>query len=60
MIGEDNSGGSRSGFYEDKEERKDMALLNTDLCDKNWYELRVDGEQPDRRAYHSSFIHQEQ
>ena len=27
-----------------------------DLEDANWYELRVSGSQPERRAYHSSFI----
>jgi hypothetical protein len=47
---------SRSGMLENHEENK-MALLNTDTADKNWYELRVEGQQPDRRAYHSSFIH---
>jgi hypothetical protein len=43
-------------MLENHEENK-MALLNTDTADKNWYELRVEGLQPDRRAYHSSFIH---
>ena len=28
--------------------------------DVNWYELRVDGRQPERRAYHSAFIHEEE
>jgi hypothetical protein len=46
-------------MLDNQEERKEMSLLNTDLADKNWFELRVDGQQPDRRAYHSSFIHQE-
>jgi hypothetical protein len=25
--------------------------------DFNWYELRVRGKQPERRAYHSTFIY---
>jgi hypothetical protein len=28
-----------------------------ELEDKNWYEIRVNGTPPERRAYHSSFIH---
>ena len=27
-----------------------------DEQDCNWYELRVEGKQPERRAHHSSFV----
>ena len=27
--------------------------------DENWYELRFEGKQPGRRAYHTSFINEE-
>ena len=30
------------------------------LEDSNWYELRPDGMQPQRRGYHSTFIYQDQ
>lgn len=30
------------------------------LQDGNWYELRVQGQPPEKRAYHSSFIHNSQ
>jgi len=43
-----------------KEENKETNLLDTDIADKYWYELRVDGLQPDRRAYHSQFLHGDQ
>ena len=36
----------------------EAALLDTSPADKHWYELRVDCEQPDRRAYHSAFIYE--
>jgi hypothetical protein len=33
----------------------DEGAFNYNL-DFNWYELRVRGKQPERRAYHSTFI----
>jgi len=34
------------------------ADLNRSMAgdDMNWYELRVDGKQPERRAHHTSFM----
>ena len=35
------------GEYQDEDQR-----LN-----KYWYEMRLQGKQPDRRAYHTTFMH---
>ena len=37
-------------------ERIDTIESETNKHDGNWYELRLPGRFPDRRAYHSSFI----
>jgi hypothetical protein len=42
----------------DEVKQQEAALLDTSSADKHWYELRVDCEQPDRRAYHSAFIYE--
>ena len=46
---------------EDPVQNEDDLKVNTrpgleEDEDENWYELRVDGKQPERRANHSSFI----
>ena len=41
-----------NGYEENGEEDKDYE--NTD----NWYELRLQGKLPERRAHHSSFVHE--
>ena len=39
---------------DEKDETEDSDGLNKH--DQNWYELRLPGRFPDRRAYHSSFL----
>ena len=34
----------------------DSALNKEEKHDGNWYELRLTGRFPDRRAYHSGFL----
>jgi len=41
------------GFTEDNNNAR--ADIDDVELDENWYELRVDGRQPQRRAHHSSF-----
>ena len=39
----------------DKEER--VITQDCDRCeDENWVQLRLEGRQPERRAYHTSFV----
>lgn len=40
----------------DVEEQKESVDLDRCGDDMNWYELRVDGKQPERRAHHTSFM----
>lgn len=41
-----------SSFHKENEEFK----IDIDAENINWYELRVEGKQPERRAHHSSFV----
>ena len=45
------------------ENHNDSMLQREDsaeqILDQNWYELRFDGKQPGRRAYHTSFINED-
>jgi len=66
-----NGGGSpsskfaRSPTLEEKKsinmaESLNMRAMEADgkaYEESNWYELRPGGQQPQRRAYHASFIH---
>ena len=56
--------GSKSGQEEQKAVAMDQTinqrafsgdLLNAE--ERNWYELRPCGQQPERRGYHCSFVH---
>ena len=47
-VTKDESPNMILGSLQEEEERRQV---------KHWYELRLDGKPPERRAYHSSFIH---
>ncbi len=46
-------------FAQNKAEESKFAAEQSEMFanDVNWYELRLLGKFPDRRSYHSSFIH---
>jgi hypothetical protein len=46
----------KNNHSESHQEELKVATQQDVLEDINWYELRVEGKQPERRAHHSSFI----
>ena len=46
-----NADGSAANIK--SEQSFDLATLSA----QNWYEVRVHGKNPERRGYHSSFVH---
>lgn len=34
-------------------------MLEEDEPNKNWFEVRLQGKVPERRGYHSTFLHQD-
>ena len=46
----------KNNHTESQPEELKVATNNEVLEDMNWYELRVEGKQPERRAHHSSFV----
>ena len=37
----------------------DASPHSVDMGNRNWYEVRLQGKVPERRGYHSTFIHQD-